>query len=179
MKMHAYLFILLIICLFALTNCAPYNLKIEISATELKQSLEKYFPLFLPGLDYVTVLDSPEITLVKDNVQLNTRLMIPGELAQQPMGDAILNATPVYNHDDLTFYLKNIQLLEIKSNSLDEAKKQAAREAINKLLGSKFREIPVYKLNQHDFKTDLVAYILRDVAAVKDKLMLTLALPGK
>jgi hypothetical protein len=176
MKMHCRLFMILLIGPLSLANCAPYNIKIELPAVQLQAALDKYFPLFLPGLDYITVLDAPELALLQDQVQIHTRLVIPGEQAQQPLAAVNFTARLVYQRDNVTFYLQELQLAGLESALLDESGKQAAAAAIKTAIASRLKEIHVYTLNQQAFKARLATYFLQDVAVFKDKLLATLAL---
>jgi hypothetical protein len=177
MRKHWYFFAILFISLLALNNCARYTIKVDLTAEQIQSRLDDRFPLFLPALDYITVLDKPEIRLLPDKVEIHLQLFTPTAEQGLPVIDVTLTGLLAYNNQNLTFYLKDLELVEFITDLLEESRKRLLTNTINLVIANSLKEIPLYTLDQSQFKEKLAAYFLSKVDVEQNKLVLTLALP--
>ncbi|MFH1018548.1 MAG: DUF1439 domain-containing protein [Pseudomonadota bacterium] len=149
---------------------------IVIPKDELQQRISSQFPISTTPLLLSFEISDPVVYFKGNNVGLKVRtelvLLMPSSAARYN-GDADVNGAVVYNKNTKSFYLKDVMIekltLSDKQSNVQELPSKHKEE-----LKAALEKVPIYSLNQKDFKHSLVKLFLKDVSVRDEKLILSL-----
>jgi len=169
------LLIPIIMFLMVFTGCKYFETKISIPASTIQKMIEKRFPIEKRSFATNIRLFSPKVFFQDNNIGLS--LQYSASLLKDEIdGNMSFKCKPVYKPESAAFYLSDFVMTEITMNNETRLEKDKLMGLISSIMNSIFKDHPLYKLNQDDYKQNLAKMVLKNVTVRGNDLVLLLSL---
>ena len=164
-------FLISLLLLVGLQACQHLEYKHELSALDIQERIAKKFPIEKDLFLAQFMLSNPQVAIANNKIQAT--IAIDGNyLGDRVIGTLKIDGEPYYKKAEGKIYVRNVQLLELIINH-KQVNDKAIANTIEKVIRQNLETIPVYRLNEKDFKKSLVKMMLKSIHTENDKLILT------
>lgn len=153
-------------------SCAPSDEnRISLSRNTIQEKIETNFPIEKNILVAMLTLDSPDIYF-KDTM-IGLKMNVAGNYLQQETNGAIsFLAVPEYHKGK--FYLSQFKIDEINFADIKISNDHEFVKIIEELISQNLKNIPIYELDENNFKESLAKLFLKRVEVENNELVFVL-----
>jgi hypothetical protein len=169
------LLIPIIMFLMVFTGCKEFEKEILIPASTIQQMIDKKFPIEKRSFATNIRLSSPKVFFQDNNIGLSLQYSA-SVLKDEIDGNMSFTCKPVYKPESADFYLNDFVMTEITWNNESRLENDKLMGLISSIMNSIFKDHPLYKLNQDDYKQNLAKMVLKNVTVRGNNLVLLLSL---
>ena len=123
---------------------------------------------------------NPQLDLLEGNrvlVGLNTDLAIQLGITKKALsGKVLIEAQLRYDADKQSFYLDGAEFKELDIDGVPKGHEDKVREFTSKVASSYLNKLPVYTLNDKDFKNSAAKALVKDFYVKKDAIVIQVGL---
>jgi Protein of unknown function (DUF1439) len=156
-----------LLMIFALSGCTSPALgyTIEITQKELQERLTSLMPLNQKRLFLTGTLSSPILELKSDASQLCfvADIAVTTTLNLKVNGSTRLCGLLLYRSEEGSFYLNDIQLLELTINNLPDSLVPASKELASAIAVNAFKKTPIYTFREDSVKGRIAKSLFKSV----------------
>jgi hypothetical protein len=173
--------ILALSCLLCWTaGCKNGALRKEVifTAGELQKKIDQQFPMELKGALAKVELRHPAVFLDKDTQRIGLRadMKIAPPIGRKFSGQMEFDAGVEYLPERGEFFLVDSRVRHFQLDDVPEMYQDMVRGLANEILKRYLEELPIYKLDENDFKESLAKLVLKSVVVKEGKLVLDMGL---
>lgn len=152
-----------------------YQKDVVVTRAQVQELLDKKFPVEKGGALSKVTLRSPEVSF--PNSEIGLRLQYDVDLPGKAVaGQVALHGAPTYRPEEGAFYLSTVAIDEVTLNSEALSHHDKLRALVSSVLTNAVPHIPVYRLQQQDFKHSLAKLLLKKIRIEGENLVLTMGL---
>jgi len=167
-------------CLLWGLGCKDGALRKEIifTAGELEQKIEKQFPITRKGTLAKVELNHPNVSLHKDTQRIGLRvdIKIAPPLGKKYSGQMEFDAGVQYRPERGEFFLVDSRVRHFQLDDVPKAYQNMVRGLANETLKRYLDELPIYTLDENDFKESLAKLVLKSLVIKEGNLVLEIGL---
>ncbi len=161
-------------------GCKDAALRKEVvfTAGELQKKIEKQFPIARKGALAKIELRHPSVFLDKDTQRIGLRvdMKIAPPIGKKYSGQMEFDAGVEYRPEQGEFFLVDSRVRHLQLDEVPQIYQDMARSLTNETLKRYLEELPIYKLDESDFKESLAKLVLKSVAIKDGRLVLQMGL---
>ena len=150
-------------------NSAIPNLVIELTPMHFSKFLKDKFPLEKDLTVGKLVLKNPDVLNIDQNNKLEMKTDLVFDSLVDINGNVDIAGNIMFDKEKKAFYLQNPEIKKVKFFNKDITPPSIINPALNSLINSFFREVPIYQLNEGYQK-----YLIKDVKVENGKIKLIL-----
>jgi hypothetical protein len=165
---------LLVACALFGAACG-YRKDVVVSREKMQGLLDKKFPVEKDIVVAKLKLETPKVYFRGDNIGMSLRYA--GSFwGKSATGQVTFDGQLDYKPEKGAFYLSNIAIGELGVNENDFADKEKLKGKMLAVLNAVLPHIPVYSLDQKDFKHQLAKLLLKRLHVEGENLILTMGI---
>jgi hypothetical protein len=155
------------------SGCNAFQREIRISRAAIQNTVNQKFPVSKNVFIASYTLDSPVVYFADKNIGM--KLMYRGNLLNmQISGSVDFNGRLVYRQEEQSFFLTDLQIVEIIVNNGSYSADEALKAVLTNIANTYLEKYPVYQLNQE--KQKVAKRLLKDIKVEKEALVLKMGL---
>jgi hypothetical protein len=167
-------------CLLWGLGCKDGVLRKEVvfTASELQRKIEKQFPITRKSALAKVELDHPTVSLHKDTQRISLRvdMKIAPPLGKKYSGQMEFDSAVQYRPEQGAFFLIDSRVRHFQLDDVPKAYQNMVRGLANETLKHYLDELPIYTLDENDFKESLAKLVLKSVVMKEGNLVLEIGL---
>lgn len=161
-------------------GCKDGSLRKELVFTvdELQEKIGQQFPIERKGALAKIELRRPKVVLHKDKQRIGLRvdMKIAPPLGKKYSGQMEFDAGVAYRPERGEFFLVDAQVRHFQLDDVPKIYQDMVRGLANETLKRYLEDLPIYKLDDNDFKESVAKLMLKSAAVKKGKLVLELGI---
>ena len=175
---HVLFYGLLLAVLVSCSSSGIFRRELVFTKEDLQSKLTKKFPRKEKHPLMSVTFSNPEILLEPGahvmGIQLDVK-MAP-RLGKQLMGRVLAEGEIEYRPQHGEFFIVNPKLRKIEFENLKEKYEKDVRSISDRIVEQYLSEVPVYRLDQRDFKQKVAKLVLKSVEIKDGKLVIVIGL---
>ncbi|HQP29916.1 MAG TPA: DUF1439 domain-containing protein [Deltaproteobacteria bacterium] len=168
------LWIALVMLMLLLAGCKDVHKEVTISQATIQKMVEKKFPIEKQASPAKIKLFAPKVFFQGNSMGLDLQYrasVLFGEIG----GSIAFTCKPVYRPETACFYMSDFVMTRFTVNNVVSLENDTITGLISTIMNSAFKDHPLYKLNQDDYKQNLAQMMLKQVSVRGDDLVLLMA----
>lgn len=163
--------LLVVFTIFAVSGCHKMNRTISIRKSHVQNMIEKKFPIEKSMILAKIKLDSPSVYFSEEH--LGMKLHYSADLLNQHISGMIdFTGKLVYKQENTTFYFSDIDIREITLNGEKLSENNKLNGMIATMTSKYFNDLPLYRLDQKNFRQNIARFFLREIKIKDDRLVI-------
>lgn len=148
--------------------------EVVFTAGELQKKIEKQFPITRKGALAKVELHHPAVFLDKNTQRIGLRvdMKIAPPLGKKFSGQMEFDADVEYRPEQGEFFLVDSRVRHFQLDDVPKIYQDMVSSLANETLKRYLEELPIYKLDENDFKESLAKLVLKSVVVKEGKLVL-------
>lgn len=171
--------LLLSLCLLMLSSMAfSLSYTMEVSEKELQKKVQAFMPLTQKNNMVSVTLNNPVIDLMKDTNKVGLKSNIDATALGGIKGNGIIDVAGniIYNKDKGAFFLQNIEVLDFKSEKINDSYKEIVKVLAQQLLNTALKANPVYQFDTSKTEGQVAKASFKSVKIRDEKLLLKMGM---
>lgn len=150
----------------------------EVSEKELQKTVQAFMPISQKNNFVSVTLNKPVIDLAKVSNKIALSSAIDATAIGGIKGSGVIDVAGniVYNKDEGSFYLQNIEVLDFKSDKIGDAYKDVVKMLAKEVLNTTLKTHPIYKLDESKTQDKIAKATIKSVKIKDEKLLLKMGL---
>jgi len=176
------LLVFLLLCCFVAADLAcsssPFRKRMVFTRDDLQKKIAPKFPLKQKGTLFSVTFSEPVVMLKKgaDRLGLQLNLKVAPPLGKKYKGRAEIDGQIEYRPDKGEFFVVNPQVRRLHIDNVPQKYQEPIRDLANQAAVRFLADVPVYKLDQKNFKQSLAKLVLKSVLVEDGELVVEVGL---
>ena len=162
------------------TSCTsgPFRKKMTFTGADLQKKIAPKFPLKKKNTLFTVTFSQPLILLEKgaDRLGIRLDLKVAPPFGKKYKGTVEVDGKIAYHPDQGEFVVVDPQVRQLHIGDVPQKYQGTIRDLMNQVAIHYLTNIPVYKLDQGDFKQSLAKLVLRSVLIEDGELVIEMGL---
>jgi hypothetical protein len=167
----------ILVCLFSNPGFS-LSYTMEVSEKELQKKVQAFMPLTQKNNLVSVTLKNPVIDIMKDTNKIGLSSAIDATALGGIKGNGIIDVAGniVYNKDQGAFFLQNIEVLDFKSDKINDSYKDIVKVLAQQLLNTALKAHPIYQFDTSKTEGKIAKSSFKSVKIRDEKLLLKMGM---